>query len=298
MKKGRMTRKVKNHIWSVLFILPALTLFLLFTYYPLIQNFVYSLTSWNGVSIEKEFIGIQNFINIFRDKTLVQSIGNTVYLAIALIIMGLFLQFSAALIVFSNVKGSGFIKVVLYLPAVLSPIVLSYTWIQFLQYPGYVNQLLGLLGLEKYQTLWLGNESTVKLMLAVIQSLQYTGYGMIFFLAGLNSIPTDIYEAAELDGSRGFNKLFKITIPLMMPSITVTLFISITGALNSYAIPLALTGGGPNGASTTIAMQIYQRAFGMRQFGYASAIGIVFFVIIAVVTTMQLTFTRKREVEY
>lgn len=109
MKKGRMTRKVKNHIWSVLFILPALTLFLLFTYYPLIQNFVYSLTSWNGVSIEKEFIGIQNFINIFRDKTLVQSIGNTVYLAIALIIMGLFLQFSAALIVFSNVKGSGFI---------------------------------------------------------------------------------------------------------------------------------------------------------------------------------------------
>jgi len=298
-RKGfRVKRAVRHHICSGLFILPALGLFLLFTYYPLIQNIMYSLTSWNGITIEKDFIGIQNFIQIFKDRTLVQSVGNTFYLAIALLLMGLFLQFSAALIVFSKVRGHGVIKVILYLPAVLSPIVLSYTWIQFLQYPGYINQLLEVIGLGQFKNMWLGNESSVKLVLAVIQSLQYTGYGMIFFLTGLNGIPKDIYEAADLDGSSGLNRLFKITLPLMMPSITVTLFISITGALNSYAIPLSLTGGGPNGASTTIAMQIYQRAFGMRQFGYASAIGILFFIIIAAITTLQLSITRKREVEY
>jgi raffinose/stachyose/melibiose transport system permease protein len=278
--------------------MPALVLFLIFTYYPLIRNVSYSLTSWDGYSREKAFIGLKNFATVLSDKTLTQSVGNTFYLAAALLLVGLVLQLSSALIVFTKVKGHNIIKLVLYLPAVLSPIVLSYTWIQFLQYPGYINQVLSAIGMESSRTMWLGNQDTVKLVLCMIQSLQYTGYGMIFFLTGLGGVPKELYEAAEMDGCRGIRLFFRITLPLIMPAVTVTLFISITGALNTYALPFALTGGGPNGASTTITMQIYHRAFNTRQFGYASTIGIVLFLIIAAITSVQLFATRRREVEY
>ena len=296
MKQNQINRR---RGWSnVLFIAPALILFSVFTYYPLLCNFYYSLTSWNGVDPEKPFVGLQNYVSVFSDKLLVQAITNTIYFAIVLILMGLVLQLGSALILASKPKGHSFIKCLLYLPAVLSPIVLSFTWIQFLQYTGYINQLLELIKMSDYAKTWLNSEDHVKLWLCVIQSLQYAGYGMIFFLTGLNGVPAEINDAAALDGATGWRKFWKVTLPLIMPSVTVTLFISITGALNTYAIPFALTNGGPNGASTTLTMQIYQRAFGFRQFGYGSAVSVVFFIIIAAVSILQLSLTRGKEVEY
>lgn len=294
----KFTFKTHKKMWDVIFIAPALILFSVFTYYPLLINISYSLTSWNGLSAEKEFVGLANFIDIFQNPSVLQAMKNTIYFAVVLLIMGLMFQLSAALIVHSKVKGHNFIKIVLYLPAVLSPIVLAFTWIQFLQYTGYVNQVLEVIGMEESVQNWLLNQDTVKLWLCVIQTLQFIGYGMVFFLTGLNTIPREVDESASLDGAFGIKRFFYITLPLIMPSITVTLFISITGALNTYAIPFALTGGGPNDASTTLTMQIYQRAFGFRQFGYSSALGLVFFVFIAVVSCVQLMVTRKKEVVY
>lgn len=288
----------KKELWNLAFVAPGLLLFTLFTYYPLILNVYYSLTSWNGRTAEKEFVGLKNYLSLLKDSSMLQAMENTVYFAVVLIILGVILQLGTALIIYNRPKGHGFIKVVLYLPAVLSPIILSYTWIQFLQYTGYLNQLLEVLKLADHAKNWLLNVDTVKLWLCVIQTLQFVGYGMIFFLTGLNTIPKDIYEAAELDGAHGWKKFRYITLPLIMPSITVTLFISITGALNTYAIPFALTGGGPNDASTTITMQIYKQAFSFSRFGYACAISLVFFVFIAIVSCAQLLITRKKEVEY
>lgn len=288
----------RKELWNAAFVAPGLILFSLFTYYPLILNIYYSLTSWNGKTAQKEFVGFKNYLALLKDSSMIQAIENTVYFAVILIVLGIVLQLGTALIIYSRPKGHGFIKVVLYLPAVLSPIILSYTWIQFLQYTGYLNQLLEVWGVGSHAQNWLLNVDTVKLWLCIIQTLQYVGYGMIFFLTGLNTVPKDIYEAAELDGARGWKKFRHITLPLIMPSITVTLFISITGALNTYGIPFALTGGGPNDASTTITMQIYKQAFGFSRFGYACAMSFVFFIFIAAVSCTQLLVTRKKEVEY
>ncbi|MGN0979452.1 MAG: carbohydrate ABC transporter permease [Candidatus Avoscillospira sp.] len=294
--KNDMRRK--RGLVNSLFLAPALIFFTAFTYYPLLCNIYYSLTSWNGVSAEKEFVGLQNYVTLFHDKLMLQSVGNTAYFAVVLLVMGLILQLGSALILYSKPKGHGVIKVLLYLPAVLSPIVLSFTWIQFLQYTGYVNQLLEAINQTDLCRSWLLSEKDVKFWLCVIQSLQYAGYGMIFFLTGLNGVPKEVLEAADLDGAVGIKKFMYVTLPLIMPSVTVSLFISITGALNTYAIPFALTGGGPNGASTTITMMIKSKAFGFRQMGYACAISMVFFVFIAIVTGIQLHLTRSREVEY
>lgn len=291
-------QSTKRYWQDIFFISPAFVLFCIFTYYPLLCNLYYALTSWDGVSKHKKFIGLQNFTYLINDKHMQQALYNTFYFATILIIMGIILQLGSALIVHSKPRGHKVIKCLLYLPAVLSPIVLSFTWIQFLQYTGYINQLLEVINLTDIQKTWLKSEEFVKLWLCIIQSLQFAGYGMIFFLTGLNGVPIEIYESAAIDGAKGWKKFQKITLPLIMPAITVTLFISITGALNTYAIPFALTGGGPNGASTTMTMQIYQRAFAYRQFGYASTLSIFFFVIIAAISGVQLYFTRKKEVSY
>ena len=283
---------------SIVFIAPALLMFLAFTYYPLIYSIYLSLTDWSGATKTWNFIGLDNYKLMLSDKILGQTIGNTIYFAVVLLLMGFALQLGSALIIFSKPRGHGVIKVLLYLPAVMSSIVLSFTWIQFLQYTGYINQGLEAVGLGEYAKTWLKSEKDVKFWLCLIQSLQYAGYGMVFFLTGLNSVPQDLLEAAEIDGAYGWRRFVRVILPLIMPSITVTLFISITGALNTYAIPFALTGGGPNGASTTLTMQIKQRAFSYRQFGYASAISVVFFLAIAGVTSLQLYLTKRREVEY
>ena len=222
---------ISEHGWqNILFISPAFILFCIFTYYPLLCNLYYALTSWDGVSKVKTFVGLQNFKNLLSDKLMFQALGNTIYFAVVLIFIGILLQLGSALIIYSKPRGHKVIKCLLYLPAVLSPIVLSFTWIQFLQYTGYINQLLAFLDLAEVQKTWLKSEEFVKLWLCIIQSLQFAGYGMIFFLTGLNGVPVEVYESAAIDGARGWKKFSKITIPLIMPAITVTLFISITGA--------------------------------------------------------------------
>lgn len=294
----KLNYKIKKKLWDAAFLAPALLLFSVFTYYPLLVNIFYSLFKWNGLSAKKTFVGLNNFILIFQDSSSIQVIQNTAYMAVLMLLMGTLLQLSAALIVHSKCVGHNIIKVILYLPAVLSPVVVSYTWLQFLQYMGYVNQFLDVIHLGAWKQNWLLNGDLSKLWVCIINTLQWVGYGMLFFLTGLNSIPQDIYEAAKLDGAKGAGLFWNVTMPLIMPSFTVSLFISISGSLELYALPLALTGGGPNGATTTVTMSIYNQAFGFNRFGYASAQSFLFFLVIAVITCIQLKLTRRREVEY
>lgn len=295
---NKIKYRTKKKLWDAVFIGPALILFSFFTYYPLLVNLLYSLTSWNGLSSQKTFVGVDNFVAVLQDKSIVQATINTVYMAVLLVVIGTLLRLSLALIVHSRIFGQGLIKVILYIPSVLSPIVLSYTWLQFLQYTGYINQFLEAIHLSGLEQSWLLNADFAKVWVCIVSTLQWTGYGMLFFLTGLNSIPQDIYEAAKLDGAKGGKLFLNVTLPLIMPSFTVSLFLLISGALELYALPLSLTGGGPNGATTTITMSIYTQAFGFNRFGYASAQSLLFFALIAIITCIQLGITRRREIEY
>jgi raffinose/stachyose/melibiose transport system permease protein len=291
-------RRRLDLLYALLFVLPALTLFLTFKYYPLSMTMFYSLTNWDGFSRSYQFVGLDNFISVFSDSKVLGAFYNTVYFAIVSILLGTVIQLGLALILVNRIKGAKVFRTVLYMPAVISALIISMTWIAFFQYNGIINQTLKLVGLETLAHNWLAHPVITIHVLIVINIWQWAGYGMIIYITGLQAIPTEINEAAALDGATGWRKLRLITLPLIMPAVTINMFISITGSLRVFELPFVLTGGGPMNTTNTVTMSIYNTAFLSNQFGYASSIGLVFFLFIATITLIQLTVTRRLEVEY
>ena len=288
----------KEKIYGVFATVPALILFLIFTYIPLLMTLGYSVTDWNGFSKNFNFVGLDNFVQVFKDTEVLQTFGNTLYFTVLVVVIGIVLQLMLAIFLFEKLKGRNVLRAIIYAPCIISPVIVSLTWVNFFQYAGIINEVLSKIGLEGLRVDWLGDVNIVKNVLIFINTWQWAGYGMIIFMTGLSSISQDVYEAGMLDGAYGFKKFRYITLPLLMPSVTVNVFISITGALRLFDLPFVMTGGGPINASKTISMTIYDNAFLYERFGYSSAIGVIFFLIIATVTVIQLKITRSREVEY
>ena len=288
----------KEKTYGVFATVPALILFLIFTYIPLLMTLGYSVTDWNGFSKNFNFVGLDNFLQVFKDTEVLQTFGNTLYFTVLVVVIGIVLQLMLAIFLFEKLKGRNVLRAIIYAPCIISPVIVSLTWVNFFQYAGIINEVLSKVGLEGLRVDWLGDVNIVKNVLIFINTWQWAGYGMIIFMTGLSSISQDVYEAGMLDGACGFKKFRYITLPLLLPSVTVNVFISITGALRLFDLPFVMTGGGPINASKTISMTIYDNAFLYERFGYSSAIGVIFFLIIAAVTVIQLKITRSREVEY
>jgi raffinose/stachyose/melibiose transport system permease protein len=278
--------------------LPALGLYLLFTCYPLVMSLGYAFTNWNGYSKQFDLVGMANLVTVFQDDDIRQAFGNTLLFASFSVGLGLIIQTTLAIVLSGRFPGRNLARTLLYLPALFSSVVVALTWISLLQYTGVLNELLRFIGLDSLVVDWLADVNAVKPALIAINLWQYTGYGMVVLMAGIASIPRDVLEAASLDGAVGWQQVRFITLPLIMPALTVSLFLGITGALKVFELPLLLTNGGPRGASTTVVMEIYTNAFGYERFGVASALGIVFFLFIATITVVQLVVTRSREVQY
>ncbi|GGD62171.1 carbohydrate ABC transporter permease [Paenibacillus nasutitermitis] len=291
-------RKRRDFISACLFIVPALCVFLTFKYYPLLMTLYYSFTDWNGFNRDFQYVGFQNFINIFHESKIYGAFLNTIYFAVISILAGTVIQLGLALILVNKLKGNRFFRTILYIPSVISSLIISLTWISFFQYNGIINRVLESIGLEMLIRDWLADVDISMNVLAAINVWQWAGYGMIIYITGLLSIPTEVNEAASLDGATGWRKFVRITLPLIMPAVTVNMFISVTGALKVFELPFVLTGGGPMNSTNTVTMQIYNTAFLSNQFGYASSIGLTFFIFIATLTLIQLRITRRMEVEY
>ncbi|MDR6553526.1 sugar ABC transporter permease [Paenibacillus qinlingensis] len=290
--------KRKELLYAVLSVVPALVLFLVFVYYPLIQTFIYALTDWNGYSQTFNWVGLDNFKKVFMEAENRKVFYNTLYFSCLSILFGSIIQLTIAVICHQKFKGNKLAVTLIYIPAVISPIIVGLTWSSLLQYTGLLNHFLEAWGLGSSVRDWLGDPLIVKNTLIIVNLWQYTGMGMVIFLSGMNSIPKDIHEAAMLDGAVLFRKFRSITLPLLMPFITMNLFIGITGGLKVFELPFVMTNGGPANSSKSVVMSIYENAFQYQRFGVASAIGIVFFLFIAIVTLFQLRVTGRREVEY
>lgn len=286
----------KQYWTGVLFLLPALALFLLFFYYPFLESIYYSFTRWNG-SGKPVFIGWDNYTNLFSDPRMIDGLKNSLKMVVFGIIVQNPLALLVAVLINKQFRTRAFIRTALYFPVIVSLVVASIVWGQLLQFDGFFNEILNRLGLESWTEDWLGTLKTSFPTIILLTQWQAIGYCAIIYLAGLQTIPPDMYEAAELEGARGFALFWHITLPMLMSSVTIVLFLTVVGALKLFDLPFILTNGGPGTSSYTLFLAVYNAAFKENNYGYATAGGIFLAVLIIAVSIVQLSVTRKREVE-
>lgn len=281
-------RELRKNGWAYVFISPFYFLYGVFGIFPLLYGFWLSLHTWDGISA-MQWVGLENYITLFSDDIWWKTIYNTLWLFFAATVPQLFLAFVLAYIINSTyIKGKDILRAAYFMPIVASAVAVALIWSSlFGERYGLLNYALSFVGVKPID--WLGNAKWLKPSMAIVIIWQWTGYTMIIFLAGLQSINQEIYEAARVDGAETRHLLFHITLPLMKQVILFQVILSIIGAMQNFDVPVMLAGGtqssspGGTGRSGLVSMVlIYWTAFKYTQFGYASAMAFVLFILIVV----------------
>ncbi|MCR1840965.1 carbohydrate ABC transporter permease [Murimonas intestini] len=279
-----------------LFVGPILCSFFLFYLLPIILGIGYSLYDWNGISNAKKFVGLDNYIKLFTgDKNYFASLIFTFKYAFFSVILTNLLAMAFALWVTGRLKSSVWMRTCFFLPNVICAVVAGMLWKFILNQA--VPQLGKITGISILGTKLLASPQTAWIAVLIVSLWQGAGYNMIIYIAGLLSIDKGYYESAAIDGAGRIQRFFKITLPLMMPSITICLFNTIAGAFRMFDMNLSLTDGGPGRATQGMALDVFKTAFSENRMGYGSAKAMILLIIVIAVTFIQTGFTKKREVE-
>ncbi|MEU8663221.1 carbohydrate ABC transporter permease [Actinoplanes philippinensis] len=275
------------------FTAPALLLFAFVVLVPSARGVYYAFTDWDGLDPAFHLVGLDNFTAMADDPDALQAIGHTVLIAVAVTVVQNGVGLLLALGVNTMIKSRNLLRVLLFAPAVVTPIVTAYLWRNLLGPDGAVNSLLGLLGIAPEN--WLGDPGLALWMIVVVVVWQFAGYSMVIFVAGLQSVPREIYEAAAIDGSGPVRRFWSIIRPLLAPAITINLMLSIIGGIKLFDQVYALTGGGPGHATDTISTLIYKDAFTLGEFGYSIALAVVLTAIVAIASAGQYAVLNRNE---
>lgn len=299
--KLTMSKKMKKFLNSStmlnLMYIPALILFIIFIFYPFIKGIMISFTNWDGYSLTYDWVGLEKYKSIFSDRKVILAIKNTFIYGVGSTVFQNLIGLLYALFLDREIKGRGIVRTIVYLPAIMSPLIMGYIWYFFFQYSGgALNDILILF--KKAPMDWLAEGPRAVKFITVVNTYQFLGVAMIIYLAGLQSIPKMFYEAAEIDGASKWAKFTKITIPFLMPAITTSFVINIIGGLKLFDVIIALTNGGPGYASQSLSTMIYNLYFGRQDAGYAAALGILMFVIICIFSIITLRYFRRKEIDY
>jgi raffinose/stachyose/melibiose transport system permease protein len=281
---------------SWLFLLPALAMYAFVVLYPSIAGSYYAFTDWNGLNRTWSWVGLENFRRLVHDDQAISALRNTVLLAIAITFIQNGIGLLIALGVNANIRSRNFLRVLFFAPAVLTPIVVAYLWKYIYSPRGALNELLERVGLESWTRGWLGDSSLALWAVAAVVIWQFAGFSMVIFLAGMQGVPQELYESAEIDGAGPFWRFWNITFPLIAPATTVNLVLSTIGGLKLFDHVFALTEGGPGHATETLSTMIYDQAFVFGYFGYSTAVALVLTLIVSALALVQLSFWRSREV--
>lgn len=284
--------------WTAyLFHAPGLIVFAIFTVYALYTSFVLSFHDWEILG-EKEFIGLDNYREVLADTDFREALGHTVYFVIGTVAPTMIIGLGLALLLNSQIRGLGLFRTAYYLPT-LTPLVIAallWTWVYNADY-GLANFYLQKLGIIDQPVLWLANRATAMPAVIVMNIWVGAGFSMLVYLAGLQAVPQELYEAAEVDGAGSWTKFRRITVPLLAPTTFFLLVINTIGATKNFTSIFVMTNGGPpgpNGATTTVVFYIYTQAFRFFKMGYASALAYTLFALLFGISYLQFRWYRKR----
>lgn len=295
-KKGMVIHMKIKKGWYVLFVMPLMTAFFITLVLPFVQGIGYSFLTWNGLAkTPKVFVGVENYLKIFADEKFWASIGRTTLFTLVTMVLVNVLALTFALMVTTKLKARNTARAMLFMPYLIGGLILGYIWNYVL---GQGMSMIGeAIGRTDLFFNWFSNKDFAFYAMIVVSVWQMAGYMMIIYIAGLEAISGDVMEAAEVDGAKFFQSLFRIKLPLLMPSITICLFLTLSNCFKIYDVNLSLTGGGPNNSTEMISMNIFNEIFTKSHFGLGQAKAIVFFLIVACITLVQVKITSSKEVE-
>lgn len=290
------SKRASQWMQQAVFLGPSLLFFTVMLLIPFMIGIYYSFTEWNGISTQPHWVGLSNLRKIFSsDDTFRTSFLFTLKYSIVNVVLINLVAFLFALLLTRTLRWAKLYRTVYFLPNVIGGLLLGYIF-QFIFTRGLPS--IGMLtGIKYLQVPWLGTPETAFWGAIIIGVWQSSGYMMMIYIAGIINIPRELLEAAQIDGAEGWKIVRTITIPLIMPSFTVCLFLTISSSFKAFDQILSLTGGGPFKSTEVVAMDIYNEAFGRSNMGLGSAKAIIFFVIIATITLIQVWLTKRREVE-
>lgn len=290
-----MIKKISSNLHKFM-ALPAILLFLLFFLYPLCRGIGYSTMKYNGISAPI-FVGLRNFIDFFHDSRALHDILNTLQFGICSAILLNIFGLIYALIFDGNTLLKRLGRTIVYIPAVISGLIMGYVWLMILSPQTGTYYLI----LQKFQGLWfykdlLGSMKDAMWLIIAVNVWQFVGGPMIIYLAGLQAIDVQIYEASKIDGAGYLQNLFYVTLPLLVTSIKINVITNIIGSLAVFDVIQALTSGGPGYATESLSMFIYRNTYGGAT-GYATAVSIIMFLIILIPVAISLTIFNKKEID-
>ncbi|PAE25478.1 sugar ABC transporter permease [Bacillus sp. 7894-2] len=293
---SRKKANVKKILTYLAFVGPALIFFLVIQIIPFLMGIYYSFTSWNGVSSVVEWVGLENYIKIFKsDPKFFDSFIFTTKFMLASVIISNLLGFGLALLLNAALKSRNLLRTVFFIPNVIGGLLLGFIW-QFIFVKGFA-AIGNLTDLSIFKLPWLGDETTAFWGIVIVFAWQISGYMMVIYIAALQGVDQTLLEAARIDGASSWTLLTQIIVPLILPAFTICFFLTISMAFKIFDLNISLTGGGPFNSTQSVAINIYQEAFQNNRYGLGTAKSILFFLVVAIFTTVQVMMTKKREVE-
>lgn len=283
---------------AFMFIAPAFIFFTLFLIVPTISSVYYSFTSWDGINPNVKFIGLANYKEIFTSARFGNALKNTVILTVFISLFENFFALVLALMVDHIRWGKNFFRSAFYIPVLISGIVSGFIWKIMYNYNfGSINSILNSIGLGQFRQDWLGNTSLTLIMIGVVLVWKGAGYYMIIYLASLQSVSTDLIEAAEIDGANAWQRFKSITVPMISGAFTINFTLSLINGLKVFDQINVMTDGGPGFTSETLVYLLYKVGFNEGRQGFGTAVGLMLLFIIIILNTLQQRFLRSREVQ-
>ena len=292
INRNSMEKKLEKQY--LVLVLPGLIIFTIGLIIPLLLAFRYSFTSWDGMSAEKPFVGLRNYIDLIQDSDFRSAWWFTIRFTIGNTVIQNVLALAFAIALDSGIKAQKIYRTAFFVPCLISALIVSFVWLKmFSNVLPALNDLLG----TNISFLLFGDGKTVLSGLLIANNWQWVGYWMLIYLAGLQSIPGDLYEAAKVDGAGAWTRFRNVTLPMLAPAITICVVGITTGSLKVYDLLVSSTKGGPGRASTSVIYQTYTTAINGRQYGYGSAMSVSLVLVLLLVALIQVKGLKSKEVQ-
>ena len=291
-----MNKKFKGKITTALFVIPSLFIFINVVIIPFVMGIVYSFTNWDGFAFKgSTFVGLKNYTAAFADGKFAKAFWLTTEYTFVMIILVNIIGLALALLVTSKIKSKNFFRGIYFLPNLIGGLILGFIW-KFI-FTKFFEQFGLITHTSKIFFNWLDSPTASFWALVIVGVWQMSGYVMVIYIASIESISDEVMEAANIDGANIWTKFRRITLPLIAPAFTISLFVTLSNSFKQYDTNLSLTNGGPFGSTELVTMNIFSTAFSYNKYAQAQAKAIIFFLVIMVITIVQIYITKKREVE-